>query len=191
MQGAGIRNSKIHRTSKVEAGSFVINSTFDRYSFCGYDCNLINCSIGSFTSIANRVVIGGARHPMEWVSMSPVFYEGRDSVKTKFSEHKRELPLRTQVGHDVWIGEGAIIKAGVTVGYGAVVGMGAVVTKNIGAFEIWAGNPAKLIRKRFDDQTISKLLEIAWWNFNDSQLRQYAYLFNTPELFLKECAKTI
>src|SRR6185312_1217704 len=88
IRGSSIINSKIDKTSKVESGSHIVNTTFDRYSFCGYDCEIVNCDIGSFCSIANNVKIGGGMHPMQWVSMSPVFYEGRDSIKAKFSKHK-------------------------------------------------------------------------------------------------------
>ena len=95
LRGSAIVNTTIHKTSKVESGSHVVNTTFDKHSFCGYDCKIENCDIGSFCSIANHVIIGGAFHPMEWVSTSPVFYEGRDSVKAKFSIHKRESVKRT------------------------------------------------------------------------------------------------
>ena len=117
IRGSSIVNSKIHKTSKIESGSHIVNTTFDKYSFCGYDCEIINCEIGSFCSIASNVKIGGGRHPMEWVSMLPVFYEGRDSsVKAKFSEHKRDPVQKIIIGHDVWIGQSAIIKHGVNLG---------------------------------------------------------------------------
>ena len=83
IRGSAIVNSKIHKTSKVESGSHIVNTVFDRHSFCGYDCEIFNCDIGSFCSIANNVIIGGGMHPIDWVSTSPVFYEGRDSVKLK------------------------------------------------------------------------------------------------------------
>ena len=73
LKGKAVVNSSIHETSKVEAGSEIVNSTFDKHSFCGYDCEIINCDIGSFCSIANRVIIGGGMHPMHWVATSPVF----------------------------------------------------------------------------------------------------------------------
>ena len=103
-------NSVVDITSKVESGSLFLNSTMGKYSFCGYDCEIINCKIGSFCSIANNVIIGGAMHPINWVSMSPVFYHGRDSVKKKFSEFYRDPDKETVVGHDVWIGHGSHIK---------------------------------------------------------------------------------
>jgi len=185
IRGAAIKNSTIDKTSKVESGSQVVNSTFGRHSFCGYDCQIINCDVGSFTSIANNVVIGGAQHPMDWVSMSPVFYEGKDSVKTKFSEHIRPDALKTKVGNDVWIGQGALIKAGVSIGDGAVVGMGSVVTKNVAPYCIVAGNPARLIKKRFDEDIIDNLLQLKWWNLRDAEIIKYAYLFNNIEEFKK------
>ena len=58
LRGSSIVNSKIHKTSKVESGSHIVNSTFDRHYFCGYDCEIINCDLGSFCSIANNVIIG-------------------------------------------------------------------------------------------------------------------------------------
>lgn len=74
---------------------------------------------------------------------------------------------------------------GVTIGDGAVIGAGSVVTKDVGPYEIWAGNPARFIRKRFDDETIEKLLESQWWNWDDEKLKQYGEKFQSPEEFVK------
>jgi len=189
LRGSAIKNSHIHRTSKIESGSHIINSTFGRHSFCGYDCEIINSEIGSFCSIANQVIIGGGRHPMEWVSMSPVFYKGRDSVKAKFSEHKREKVKRTIIGNDVWIGERAIIKEGITIGTGAVIGMGSIVTKDVEPYAIVAGCPAKVLRKRFNDDVIDNLLSSEWWNFNENKLKEYAKYFTDPNSFLEKYRK--
>jgi len=186
LRGSSIINSEIDKTSKIESGSNIVNTTMQRHSFAGYNCEISNCNIGSFTSIANNVVIGGAKHPMKWVSMSPVFYEGRDSVKTKFSEHKRDSIEFTQIGHDVWIGEKALIKQGVKIGNGAVIGMGSVVTKNIDPYTIVAGCPAKVLRKRFDDKIISDLMKSKWWAFNDDKLQQYAQYFADPKIFIEK-----
>lgn len=101
-------------------------------------------------------------HPITWASMSPVFYYGRDSVKKKFAEFHREQDKRTSIGHNVWLGHGAHIKQGVTIGNGAVVGMGSVVTKDVPPYAIVAGNPARLIRVRFNDDLIEQLEESRW-----------------------------
>ena len=99
-----IANSQIHRTSKVESGSNIVSVIMDRYSFCGYDCEIVNAEIGAFCSIANDVRIGGAMHPIEWVCTSPVFYKGKDSVSKKFAEYDRPKDKRTIIGNDVWLG---------------------------------------------------------------------------------------
>lgn len=186
IRGVAIKNSFVHKTSKLESGTQFINSTIDRHSFCGYDCDISSCDIGSFTSIANGVIIGGGMHPMEWVGMSPVFYEGRDSIKAKFSKFERDSIKKTIIGHDVWIGNNCLIKQGIKIGNGAVVGMGSVVTKDVEPYAIVAGNPAKIIRKRFDDNTIKKLLETEWWNLSDSKLMKYARYIKEPKRFLQE-----
>lgn len=181
LRGSAITGSIIHPTSKVESGSRIVNSKFDRYSFCGYNCKIINCKIGAFVSIADEVIIGGAEHPIEWASTSPVFYKGKDSVKRKFSEHNRPLDKKTYIGNDVWIGDRVIIKSGVTIGDGSVIGMGSIVTKNVQPYSIVAGNPAKMIRLRFDNDTIKRLLDIKWWNMSDNELKKLAVNIMEPK----------
>ena len=118
-----------------------------RYSYCGYHCTLIRCRIGRFCSVADNVSIGLASHPMEWVSTSPAFYHGRDSIpKDLASLDYDPAPAETVIGNDVWIGAGTFIRPGVTVGNGAVVGMGSVVTRDVAPYTIVAGNPARVIR---------------------------------------------
>lgn len=181
---SSVHHSYIDSTSKIEAGSSFYQSTLNKFSFCGYDCDVYHATIGSFTSIANQVVIGGARHPMEWVGMSPVFYEGRDSIKEKFSEHSLEASPKTIVGNDVWIGRSAIVLSGVNVGNGAVIGAGAVVTKDVPAYGIVAGNPAKLIRFRFEKDTINELEEINWWALEEEVIVKLAEHIKNPQKFI-------
>lgn len=187
IRGVAIKNCIIHTSSNIGAGSHIVNSTIDKYSYCGYDCQIINCSIGAFVSISNNVVIGGAMHPIQWVSMSPAFYEGSHTgINKKFAYHKRPIDKVTKIGNDVWIGESAILKAGITVNDGAIVGMGSVVTKDVPPYCIYAGNPAKLIRKRFSDDIIKKLLQIEWWKWDEKYIKEKAFLFNNVEQFIME-----
>jgi acetyltransferase-like isoleucine patch superfamily enzyme len=156
----------------------------EKYSFCGYDCEIIHAEIGSFTSIANNVVIGGAKHPIDWVSTSPVFYSGRDSVTKKFSNFDLNETKKTIIGNDVWIGRSAIIISGVNIGNGAVIGAGAVVTKDVPPYAIFAGNPAKLIRFRFEDNIVIALKEIKWWNFDEKDIKILAKYIKYPEQYI-------
>jgi acetyltransferase-like isoleucine patch superfamily enzyme len=189
IRASSILNSIIDPTSKIESGCNIVNVVMQKYSFCGYDCEIINSKIGSFCSIANNVIIGGGMHPMLWVSTSPVFYKGRDSVRTKFSEHERSKHLCTSIDHDVWIGQYVLIKQGVHINTGAVIGMGSVVTKDIEPYSIVAGNPAELIRKRFDEEMIKYLLKSEWWNYDSNKLIFFAKYFKDPEEFLKMIKK--
>lgn len=181
-----ISNSDIHKTSKICSGSQIVNVKIGKYSDVGYDCIIINAEIGAFCSLGANIVIGGASHTIEWVSTSPVFNENKDHLPKKFSNHKFSLESKTVVGNDVWIGNNVMIKANVKISDGAVLGMGSIVTKDVGPYEIWAGNPAKLIKKRFEDDKIEKLLETQWWNLTDNEIEKIAPLFTDVDSFLNK-----
>lgn len=183
------RNCNINKTSKVCSGTLLYNVTMGKYSDIGYDCCIINTEIGSFCSLGANIRIGGASHSIDWVSTSPVFNMNKDHLKKKFSKHAFLNSGANIIGNDVWIADNVLIKAGVVVGDGAVIAMGSVVTKNIPPFEIWAGNPAKLIRKRFSDDVISELLEIKWWEWSDIKIAENAYLFNDIDAFIHKGRK--
>ncbi|MFD2229738.1 CatB-related O-acetyltransferase [Alkalimarinus sediminis] len=178
---SSISQSLVHTTSKIESGSSFVLSSMKKHSFCGYDCDIYYADIGSFTSIASGVIIGGARHPMEWLGMSPVFYKGRDSIKKKFTEYELPLLERVEIGSDVWIGRNAIVLPGVRIGDGAVVGAGAVVTKAVPPYGVVVGNPAKLIKYRFEATTIEFLIESKWWELDDDDIERFAAMCREPE----------
>lgn len=184
MWPSSIFRSTVHPTSTIGSGSQFYSSQMDRHSYCGYDCQITHAKIGAFVSIANGVTIGGGRHPLDWAGMSPVFYKGRDSVRAKFAEHDREPPRRITIGNDVWIGHAAIILPGVTVSDGAVVGAGAVVTKPVPPYAIVAGNPARLIRFRFPEETRARLLTSKWWTLSEADLKRYGPLVKDVDAFL-------
>lgn len=186
LRGKCVINSNIHKTAKINSGATIVGSSIGRYSYTCYDDEIVNCEIGQFCSISDEVVIGGAEHPIAWVSTSPVFQNVKHSgPKRKFSEFEFEGIKKTVIGNDVWIGRRAIIKAGVQIGDGAVIASGSVVTKDVPPYAIVGGVPAKVIKYRFDDAMIAELLRTKWWDLAEEELQKYSHLITRPADFLK------
>ena len=185
LRGNAIRNSRIDKTAVIYSGSSVSSSIIKKYSYCGYDCSISNTVIGAFCSISDHVVIGGAEHPMQWISTSPVFENVKHSGPTKrFSIHNLPPIKQTIIGNDVWIGHAATVKQGVCIGDGAVIGTGAIVTKDVPPYAIVVGCPAKIIKYRFNEETINRLLSLQWWNLSDDKLILLAPYIQDPKLFI-------
>ena len=126
--------------------------------------------MGAFCSIAPGVKIFlGGDHRVDWITTYPfsaLWESGR-----RIAGHPKTKG-DVIIGNDVWIGTEAVIMSGVTIGDGAVIGARAVVAKDIEPYAIYAGNPARLKRKRFDESTILQLLELEWWHLADEQIEQ-------------------
>lgn len=179
-----LRRCKIDPSACVLGSSDLSDVEMGRYSYCGYGCQIANCQIGSFCSIADRVVIGRGEHPLSAVSTSPVFHSGRNVFRRNFAKHPFERGGTTVIENDVWIGVGAIVKAGVRIGNGAVIGAGSVVTKDVAPYSISAGVPARELGKRFDDTTCRALLEMRWWDLSEEQLGHWGESFAHPNELL-------
>jgi chloramphenicol O-acetyltransferase type B len=186
-----IKKSILDKTVWIGSGTQVVESSIQYGSYLGNNVQCLYTDIGKFCSIANNCIMGGAEHPLSYVSTSPVFYGGyRKPLGTKtvkcgdltWESYRR----RISIGNDVWIGNNVIIKAGVTVGTGAVIGAGAVVVKDVPPYEIWGGNPAKLIRPRFSDELRQRLIGSSWWDLQVEEIKQISMYMNEPEKFLSE-----
>ena len=144
--------------------------------------------IGSFCSIGSGaafIMAGNQGHRNEWISTFPFFF--MPEVPEFENATNGYLPAGdTVIGNDVWIGSEAIIMPGITVGDGAVIGTRALVTKNVEPYAIVGGNPAKTIRKRFDEDSIALLLEMKWWDWPAERLKAAMPLMtsgNVAELY--------
>ncbi|WP_186400547.1 type B chloramphenicol O-acetyltransferase [Stappia sp. P2PMeth1] len=123
--------------------------------------------IGSFCSIGTGacfMMAGNQGHRMDWISTFPFFFMPEEPAFAD-AENAYRPAGDTVVGNDVWIGAEAMIMPGIRIGHGAMIGSRALVTKDVAPYTIVAGNPAREIRKRFSDEEIAMLLEMAWWDW--------------------------
>ena len=120
--------------------------------------------IGKFCQLATGIqfIMNGANHPMNGISTYPFKIFGKSWASAPLDVISKG---DTIIESDVWIGNSTTIMQGVTIGSGAIVGTQSLVTKNIGPYEVWGGNPAQFIRKRFDQHTIDFLVKLAWWDW--------------------------
>lgn len=181
-----VRLSVISKKAAIWNGCLIINSEINDYSYISDNTSIYYTKIGKFCSIGSCCAIGVASHPIEYVSTSPVFLEGRNALRTNFANLPYKPYKETVIGNDVWIGRGCCIKSGVKIAEGAVIGMGSVLLKDVGPYEIWAGNPARFIRKRFDEETISKLLDLKWWDLSAGELRSISKHIDNVGIFLEK-----
>lgn len=142
--------------------------------------------IGKFCSIASGVkfMMGGTQgHNYEWIASYPLdFLEEDFDGYTKVGPKAQKLKGDTIIGNDVWIGAEAMIMPGLKIEDGAVIGARSVVTKNIGPYEIWAGNPAKFIKKRFSDENIDRLLQLKWWTWPIEKIKTNLHLIRSKDV---------
>lgn len=144
------------------------------YSYVVNDSQIAYADIGKFCSIAAMTRINPGNHPMHRASQAHFTYRASayfpgEPDEAEFFAWRRSHHVT--VGHDVWIGHGAIVLPGRNVGTGAVVAAGAVVTKDVPAYTIVGGNPAKPIRRRFSERIADELMTLAWWNWEHDRLR--------------------
>lgn len=166
-------------------GALLGDVQIERFSYVGANCQIFHVRIGAFTSIAAEVLCGLAAHPVHFVSTYPGFYSNRASAARWFGSLLPFEDIRPVIiGSDVWIGARATILGGVHIGHGAVIGAGAVVTRDVPAYAIVVGVPARIIRYRFDEELRERLLQSRWWEAPEATLMKGAPFVNNPDAFL-------
>jgi acetyltransferase-like isoleucine patch superfamily enzyme len=145
-------------------------------------------SIGRYGSIADKVeIMLGGNHHTDLISTYPFGALPDLWPEARSHSYKDSSNGDVMIGHDVWIGTGAIILSGITIGHGAVIAARAVITKDVPPYAIVGGNPAKIIRYRFDDMTISRLLASQWWDLPHARIIALVPLLQSKDIdgFLK------
>lgn len=155
--------------------------SFGAFSYVNglYTTSLYDCEVGRYTSIAEGVVAGGYEHPTDWLSSHPFLFAEPKQYRIflrqpEFARLAPEPPnppaverhLKTRIGHDVWIGSGAFLKRGVSIGDGAIIAAHSVVTHDVPPYTVVVGQPAKVLRDRFDPHSVERLLTLQWWRYD-------------------------
>ena len=170
---ASVRDCRLGRYTEVGARTVLAETAMGDYSYVVNDANIIYATIGKFVSIAAMTRINPGNHPMQRATQAhftyraSAYFEGAED-DAAFFDWRRSFHIT--IGHDVWIGHGAIVLPGRNIGVGAVVAAGAVVTNDVAPYTIVAGNPARPIRRRFTPEIEARLLRLAWWDWSHEQL---------------------
>ncbi len=170
-----VRDSRFGKYCKVGARTTVIESAFGDYSYAVNDCEIVYSDIGKFVSIGALVGLNPANHPMERAAQAHFTYRSWqyfEDLADEAEEFEKRRAQRVVIGHDVWIGRAAIVLPGRSIGNGAIVGAGAVVTKDVAPYTIVAGNPARVVRRRFSEEIAARLDRLAWWDWAHRDLRR-------------------
>ena len=171
---AKLHDVRLGAYCEVGARTMLHEVTMDDYSYVVNDAQITYTGIGKFCSIAAMTRINPGNHPMHRATQAhftyraSAYFEG-ESDDTEFFEWRRSHHV--EIGHDVWIGHGAIVLPGRNIGTGAVIAAGAIVTKEVPAYTIVAGNPARAIKQRFPAGIADRLMELQWWDWDHETLR--------------------
>lgn len=171
-------NAKIYRNVKLD------HASVGDYTYICPGTKVVYAKIGKFCSIGADCNIGLPSHPIDLISSSPIFTSPHNATKKKWVKQPFAFNEFDQcnIGNDVWIGTNAIIMGGITIGNGAVIGAGAVVTKDVPPYAIVGGVPAKIIRYRFNNNDISALEGVNWWDMSDKNLKAYINIFQSKNI---------
>lgn len=169
-----ITGTTFGRYVEIGRGSRVAFSEIGDYSYCDRYADIANTTVGKFANIASFTRIGPTDHPMQLASLHHFHYRSADywddaEPDAEFFAHRRSR--RAVIGHDTWIGHGAVIRPEVTIGDGAVVAAGAVVTKDVAPYTIVAGVPAVKLRDRLPPAIAERIVALGWWDWDHARLR--------------------
>ena len=166
-------NCTLGKKASAVAPYYMHNVQLGDYSYFAKNAQVANTTIGKFCSIGPNFCCGLGIHPTDGISTHPMFYRG------EIEEHGQ-----VTIGNDVFIGANVTILDGVTIGDGAVIGAGAVVSKDILPYAIAVGCPIEIKKYSLDEEQISAMLRIQWWNWDEEKLKDIREMFNDIDGFI-------
>jgi acetyltransferase-like isoleucine patch superfamily enzyme len=181
-------NIKDKSKVKLNKPFSISNSTIGDYTYVAMNSMILNTVIGKFCSIGPNLFCGWGIHPVNGISTNPMFYSTKlqNGISLTITNKIEEMKS-IKIGNDVFIGANVTILDGIEIGDGAIIGAGAVVSKNIPPYSIAVGSPIQIIKKRFDEVTISKLLKVKWWDWEEEKLKKIEENFFDIKAFLDKC----
>ncbi|MFI0843430.1 DapH/DapD/GlmU-related protein [Mesorhizobium sp. IMUNJ 23232] len=165
---AELKSCKLGRYAVIGERVILREVSVGDFSYFERHAEAIYTSIGKFCSIAANTRINALEHPIERITQHKLSYRPNEYFRylgVDEAFRKRRQGKRVTIGHDVWIGHGAVVMPGVSIGHGAVVGANAVVTHDVDPFAIVAGNPARVLRLRFAADISQRIEKLAWWDW--------------------------
>lgn len=183
-------SSIVDNYTKLYSPYKISESIIGNYTYIAQNSIINHTTIGNFCSIGPNLLCGWGIHPTNGLSTSPMFYSTKKqngitlSANDKIDEIKPIL-----IGNDVFIGMNVTILDGITIGDGAIIGAGSVVSKNIPAYAIAVGSPIKIIKYRFEKDTIQELLNIKWWEWSEEKLQSIEEHFFSVDTFISQYKK--
>lgn len=181
-ENSRIQKSVISEYVRIDRNNLIQNSSIGRMSYTGNFCVIQEAEIGSFCSISWGVTIGGGEHNIRSITTHDFVYNDRYDLGLPSKKIHNRYALDCKIGHDVWIGANSTVLRGVRVGTGAVIGANSLVSRDVPEYSIVVGNPAHVIKYRFEEPVRARLLQSNWWCMDLEKIKKNLAAFSSEDV---------